>query len=226
MAASGSERPSSLAAAAVVDARRDIGVREITYNSSPRIDEYIKAVGAPRRSSYCMAAVFTWFAEAAAEQGVKNPLKRTGAVWQQVKYAASYGSRMRVYHPGRVYGRIEVLAGDIACWERRGKIDLREGAVFLGHTGIVVSDDGMTVTTVEANTGPSSRVERNGDGVHLKPGRQKRKMLALLRILEISHEEADSHSTHAGRVSVQLYVNPQHLAGELDPRSCCLWANG
>lgn len=166
---------------AVDKAVQDLGVREISYNRSPRIDVFNRTAGVPLASSYCMAAVYTWYQEAADSLDVRNPLTRTGAVWRQLKCARAYGSGVKVLRT-KIYGNVSVLIGDIICWERHGKQDA--GEVFLGHTGLAISDEGTTITTVEANTGPSSRVERDGDGVHRKPKRYKRTMLAIIRLLE------------------------------------------
>lgn len=59
-------------------------MREITgKNDSPEIDVYLKSVGAPKGSAYCMALVYWAFSEAAKEQGKVNPLVKTGGVLNQ-----------------------------------------------------------------------------------------------------------------------------------------------
>ena len=55
------------------------------------------------------------------------------------------------------------VPGAVVIWQK--------GTSSSGHTGIVVSidkDDHDYMWTIEGNTGPSERVEREGDGVYLK----------------------------------------------------------
>lgn len=130
-----------------------------------------------------MAALYTWFKEAAQLLKAPNPIPKTGAVWRLLKYARTYNSKMRVMWPAQVYGKVEAQAGDIPCWRRSGASRPSYGASFLGHVGIVEADKGGYVVTIEANTGPSKGVERNGDGVYRKL-RDKRKIMALIRLID------------------------------------------
>lgn len=175
-----SASPKQVALQAVTQAKLDIGQVELSYNYSPRINQYLRNVGVPLRSSYCMAGLYTWFKEAAQLLNAPNPIPRTGAVWQLLKHARSYNSGMQVIWPAKVYGKVEAQPGDIPCWERSGAKHRVYGASFLGHVGIVEEDKGQYVVTIEANTGPDRRVQRNGDGVYRKL-REKRKIMALIR---------------------------------------------
>lgn len=56
--------------------------------------------------------------------------------------------------------RIKPTAGSVAIWKKRGTRQ--------GHAGIVVLEQGVTIVTIEGNTGPGPGIEREGDGVYLK----------------------------------------------------------
>lgn len=119
-------------------------------NRGPYIDVWLKAIGVPLGSSWCMAFVQAMIKEVEKESGVKSRIHRSAGcldVWNNSP------KDMRDANP---------QPGDIIIW--------RHGQTYQGHTGIVIKRiDTHSVQTIEGNTGPvNTHVDPNGDGVYVK----------------------------------------------------------
>jgi hypothetical protein len=133
----------ALSAAIARRAHADIGLYELSTNSSPRIDEYLRAVGSPLKSAWCAASAAAWFRESGAE----TPPKDAGScdawmAWAKetrrwssapvVGAAVLYGSVTDALHMGVVIRTAPVLLsveGNTAIdkYSREGKVvDLKK----------------------------------------------------------------------------------------------------
>lgn len=64
-----------------------VGVREVTRNSGPEIDEWLRMVGQPPGQPWCAAFVFAVFAKAAGKLGLWNPVPRTASSQRMWRHA-------------------------------------------------------------------------------------------------------------------------------------------
>ena len=155
---------SPLGAAAILAARREIGVREAPpgSNRGPRVDEYIRGVGLdPMAGSFawCAAFVYFCFGTAAAAANRRNPLVRTAGVLAQWNQSERHGAR-------------RIKASDAA---RRPDL-VKPGHIFIldygrgvGHMGLVSTIRGGKLVTIEGNTNDGG--SREGIGVFERTGR-------------------------------------------------------
>jgi len=68
--------PSDKIAAAMIDAaRRDLGVRETSYNWGPRVEQMLRNVGVITPQEWCAAAISTWTMGAFKTLGTPVPMK-------------------------------------------------------------------------------------------------------------------------------------------------------
>jgi hypothetical protein len=141
-----------LALRALAVAVEEIGTMEqpVGSNSGPRVNQYLASTGTPSGNFWCMAFVHFCFRTAAQAMGVANPFPRTAGVLAAWNAAPS----MRI-----------TKAAALANLSRVGP-----GAVFIldygnghGHTGIVESNTGGALVTIEGNTNPAG--SGNGIGV-------------------------------------------------------------
>lgn len=129
----------SLSNLSLTNAVSQIGVEEspIGSNRGKQVEKYLRSVGLGGGYPWCMAFVYWCVNEAAREQGVKNPLKKTGGVLAQL--TAMQSKANTTPKPGCIF-----------------IMDYGSGK---GHTGFVESVDGQYVNTIEGNTnGSGSRV--------------------------------------------------------------------
>jgi hypothetical protein len=121
--ARGRRAPTNDARRLIEVAKKEIGVREFTENSSPRIDQYCNYVGL-KKVAWCAAWVSWCFGQA----GYKEP----GTAWSPALFPA--GRLARDALPGMVMGIFFPSKGRIA------------------HCGIVIAVRGEWCETVEGNT--------------------------------------------------------------------------
>lgn len=144
--------PLSLVALSI--AHSYVGEREVPAgsNAGPFVEGCLRLVGLGKGFAWCQAFMYRIFQEAAQLRGVQNPVPRTAGVlkcWQMVK-AGEKLSRMAEPKPGDQF-----------------IMDYGRG---LGHTGIVVSVEGNTFTTIEGNTDAAG--SRTGGMVCLRSRRR------------------------------------------------------
>ena len=133
-------------------ASHDIGIRETGRNSGKRIKQYLATVGLKQEGHpYCIAAVCTWIKEAAAAGGVKQELLFSPSCLRFLDYAVKTN---HAFLPS------ELAPGRLPC------VFIIDHGKGKGHAGLVigVSEDGVLLDTIEANTNPSG--SRDGDGVY------------------------------------------------------------
>lgn len=113
-------------------------ITQIDYEESPRgsnwgpvVKKYLNSVGINSGAPWCMAFVYWCAKEAAVNEGVSNPLVKTGGV---LKGWRNIDEKYKVKTP---------QAGDIFI------MDFGKG---LGHTGIIEKVTGTTLYTIEGNT--------------------------------------------------------------------------
>ena len=122
--------------AALSIAHTYIGQKEVPAgsNAGPFVEACLKLVGLGKGYSWCQAFVYRCFHEAAIMRNRTNPVPKTAGVlkcWQSVP-ASLKVSKKKTPTAGCQF-----------------IMDYGKG---LGHTGIVVSVEGNTYTTIEGNT--------------------------------------------------------------------------
>ncbi len=130
----------------------EVGVRETSYNWSPRIKQYLTAAHVNYPAPWC-AGFVTW---ALAKAGDPTPF-RSAAVASWVDAARNHRNGMRIIPPG------EVRPGDLVCYDWGGGSDFGGD----GHIGIVTSEvKGGRFKTIEGNTSSAavSRLDRSLGG--------------------------------------------------------------
>jgi hypothetical protein len=130
----------------LVAARATLDVREVTRNSSPAIDDYLRYVHAKPGDPWCAAWVATMHHYAANALNAINPCPRTAGalrMWEMTLPEC----KIPLPSPGMVFFLDTGAPG---------------GA---GHCGIVemVTPDGDTIVTIEGNTNAAG--SREGDRV-------------------------------------------------------------
>jgi len=155
----------ALLAQAVVNAGREVGVREepLGSNRGPRVDQYLRGVGLdPTRGSFpwCAAFVYFCFNQASITLGTKNPAMRTAGVVDHWNQAGKRG-----FHR---------LSAD-ECQTEPSLV--QPGMIFIittrsgqGHTGLIEEVRGMALTTIEGNTNLGG--SREGIGVFRRSTRR------------------------------------------------------
>ena len=127
---------SPLGLVAISVAHDYVGQKEVPAgsNAGPFVEGCLKLVGLGKGFAWCQAFVYRVFHEAAELRGVQNPVPKTAGVlkcWQMAR-AEQKLSRSAEPKPGDQF-----------------IMDYGKG---LGHTGIVVSVEGDSFTTIEGNT--------------------------------------------------------------------------
>lgn len=137
----------------IEEAKKYIGVTEQGDNAGKMVEEFQKAVdGKAQHESWCCAFVMYCLSKVEQENGFSSILPKTEhclTLWNN--------------SPKECKSEMPKV-GHLVVWQfyKEGK------PTSNGHIGIVTSVDGMRIKTIEGNTGPSSAVERNGDGVYAK----------------------------------------------------------
>ena len=139
-------------------AHGEIGVREVTRNRGPRIDEYLRSVELdPTRGSYpwCAAFVYWCLLQAADEFRIICPAPKTAGAIKSFALAPT-AAKILPATPDRI------RPGCTIAWDHgHGK----------GHVGFVlgVNFETRMLTTIEGNTDDGG--SREGDGVYMRERR-------------------------------------------------------
>lgn len=144
---------------ALLNAVSQIGKQEVPLGSNrgEDVEKYLRSVGLGGGYPWCMAFVYWCVNEAAKEQGVKNPLYKTGGVLLQLQKSKSRSSKTPTV----------------------GSIFIMDYGNGMGHTGIVERIEGNFVHTIEGNTnGSGSRV----GGIVMRQKRSISKIRAFINI--------------------------------------------
>lgn len=150
-----------------------VGIVETGYNRGPEVSKIITRNGGQEGQSWCMYTVVDCYREASQIKGIKSPLRRTGACWDQLRAATLPGSKMKILIPSQP-GGVSLNRGDIAIYSRKATNRDLIGKSFLGHTGITLKDHGSTFSAVEGNTScDDTGSQADGDGICIKQ-RQER----------------------------------------------------
>lgn len=148
----GTGQPSKFGLKLVETATKDLGLKETSYNSSPRIDEMLANVGQKPGVAWCAAAVSTWVKETAAALGVAPPIEGSASA-RMIGAELSDKSNLAVgwLTPADVQQNPELIQPGMVFILSRGKDPA------LGHTGVVTSVVGpaRTYQTIEGNSGPN-----------------------------------------------------------------------
>lgn len=136
----------------VAVAKRFEGTHEVGGdNLGPQIEEFQRCVDkVASREPWCMCFVQYCVSETEAISGRRSRLYRSESVLATWNSSPLLGRRT---YP---------LPGFVVLWRLRDSI--------LGHCGIVTAlhKDGVGIDTIEGNTSPGPRLERDGDGVYTK----------------------------------------------------------
>lgn len=125
-----------------------VGVKEITNNSSPEINVWLKFVGLTPGNPYCAAFVSYCIKDA------KEPQVRSGLARHFVTKKSIPASKV-------LLGIEKIDPGTILVWRR--------GNTIFGHTGFVKEWGTDKGTTIEANTSSGNQgSQSNGDGVYIR----------------------------------------------------------
>jgi surface antigen len=158
MAMSENKNKTTIGIGALSMAVSQLGVTEIGDNGGAKVNEYQTATGNKSGDSWCMSFVQWCVNKAAALEGGKNPLFRSGLVMQVWNNSKS----MRVNNP---------LPGDIFVMDRgNGK----------GHTGFVKAVNGDSIETIEGNSSPIGRA--SNQVCSRKGGRKLNTIKGFLRV--------------------------------------------
>lgn len=135
----------------VETAKSYIGIHEEgAANHGAQVEEFQKAVdGKAQGEPWCMAFV-QFCVKKASKQDVLFDSEHCMTAWFKSPICARYDAT-----------ETKVAPGFIAIWRHEGTSN--------GHTGIVVSVTKDEILTVEGNTSGGPGVEREGDGVYLRP---------------------------------------------------------
>ena len=128
--------PVSIGFAALTIAHGYVGQKEVPAgsNAGEFVEGCLKLVGLGKGYSWCQAFVYRCFHEAALQIGRANPVPKTAGVLKCWQSAPA---------PLKINKKKTPIAGSQFI------MDYGKG---LGHTGIVVSVEGDTFTTIEGNT--------------------------------------------------------------------------
>lgn len=131
----------------LIEARKYVGIVEVTKNSSPDIDRWLRYCGLNPGNPYCASFVSTMIGEAK----VKAPKIRSGLARKFITPKSIPAGKV-------LLGMIKIEPGAIIVWQN--------GNTIFGHVGFVIKWDKDKGTTVEANTGKSNRgSQSDGEGV-------------------------------------------------------------
>lgn len=150
-------------------AKSYIGTKEVGYNRGATVDKFNKIAGVPRGSSWCMAFVYSCFAEASDNVRIANPLSRTGSVARQLKFAKDAGSGLVVISLQDIGAQLSLQKGDVLCHKTGRQAPSDIGFLWLGHTGIFAASHKGGIGTIEGNTSAGIRgSQREGNGVYYR----------------------------------------------------------
>jgi hypothetical protein len=128
----------------------EVGPKEGDGNNRGECEKYLRPLGLPPGSPYCVAGIRWCFSEACAELGIQNPIFKTGGV---VKLWKGTPSWMRA---------TQLSMGPAIGLHRSSKDPTK------GHVAIVLPWDGekpAVASTLEFNSNAAG--SRDGDGVIL-----------------------------------------------------------
>lgn len=175
---------SSVSVKALEIAKTQIGVKEQGNNRGKIVSQYIKTGGGSDGQSWCMYFVYWCFNEASKFFNKKNPLMKTGSCSQQLRYAKSLYSGMKVIEAKRIFFHEKIKTGAIAIFKKGTASSNDIGKLWLGHTGIVEKQiDKQTFQLIEGNTNNAG--SRNGDGVYPKIRKINNSKLPILAFIEV-----------------------------------------
>jgi len=158
-------------------ARKDVGKMEATRNQGEAMKRFWPATSYPEgyanRDPYCAAGVAYWVREWLKDPEVLAALgmtAKTAEAWR-CKSAAAFGW----YDWAKKKGLLTMGDG------MENTLHTGDLMVFdCSHIGIVCTDKGSNVYTIEANTGPGGG--RDGDGIFAK-SRLRREARNFIRLL-------------------------------------------
>lgn len=130
----------------IKEAHKWIGVVEVTRNSSPEIDGWLRRVGAAPGDPWCAAFAWCILDDAIKALGCTNHLTGTASVHKLFERAHQHHAWWTEPGPGFVFG-----------------IDHGSGR---GHCGIVIDVAGVHLATIEGNTNEAG--SREGNAVVVK----------------------------------------------------------
>ena len=105
-----------------------------------------------------MAFAYSIYKKAYAEVGLPCPLKRTGSVSMQLRFANSIGSGLRVIHVRKIGAIATMKSGDLLAMKSGRSSERDIGKFWLGHIGIFArQESGGRLTTIEGNTSSGNR---------------------------------------------------------------------
>lgn len=142
-------------------ARKEIGQKEIPEGSNwgGDIPKYLKSVGITFPAPWCMAYCYWVVDQYSQQEGIKNPLHKTGHVGTQYKKCPAL--RVKVPKPGDIF--IMVFS---------------DGS---GHCGFVESVEGSRIYTIEGNSNTDG--SPNGYEVCRKAHGRNTKGIKFLRVI-------------------------------------------
>lgn len=135
-------------------------VREVTPNSSPEIDKWLRFVNLQPGHPYCAAAVSYWIACGHGGLAVIPSFRRSAS-------ALGLLAKNPNHHVGLFDAR-DLLSKGVPL------VFVMDHGGGKGHTGIAYGMDGLRILTYEANTGPGPDVpakDRDGQGCHPRSDR-------------------------------------------------------
>lgn len=171
-----------------------VGIREHGNNRGREVERIIAIGGGRPGDSWCMYTVYAAYSAAAKKTGVRNPLLRTGACWQQLRHAMRHRGDFTVMYPSMYLGIMPTVApGDIAIYARSNNSDAAPGRQFLGHTGTITADHGTTFEVIEGNTScTTAGSQHNGDAVCRKRRRKVGGHLPVIAFIRVKAQEVTS----------------------------------
>ncbi len=119
-----------------------LGQKEIPHgsNSGPMVNEYLKSVGLNPGYAWCQSLVYWSYNQAALKAGLHNPVVRTAGVmdcWLKTPAASRINAADAIANPQLVLPGYQMI------------LDYGQGT---GHTGLVESLNGVSLTTIEGNS--------------------------------------------------------------------------
>jgi hypothetical protein len=154
----------SLATAALVVAATEVDTMEAPAGSNrgPKVDQYVSSVGLDPagRNPWCAAFVYWCFSRAAADNGVGNPVIKTGSVLTHWRRAGEAG----------VHRIAAADAMGTPALVQPGFVFIMDYGGGVGHTGFVEQVTGGRLITIEGNTNNDG--SREGVGVFRREGRK------------------------------------------------------
>lgn len=164
--------------------KTQIGVKETGYNRGGKVSEYIKRGGGKDGWAWCMYFVYWCFDEASKIVKTKNPLKRTGSCSEQLRYANSWLSGLRVIKPNQLINSEAVPKGSVVIFKSGTIFQDDIGKNWNGHTGITEKQiNNTTFQLIEGNT--NALGSREGNAVARKIRNTRNKRLNVIGIIVV-----------------------------------------